>query len=172
MSHRPELLFNTSTPQKTSKHPSIHETIRASSYQPSQSSINTSAPQPPLTGVALLFHCSTQETPTPPRVFLLKCWTYQAQRGAEKVGDLTVPALQRWCSARKARNGGEGRRGQRAFSAGGEVQFWRSAVLNLNVADPLRCPPNVSRRWPLQCATFRRCLPRVRSADATEFKRH
>ena len=58
--------------QKTSKHSSIHETIRASSYQPSQSSINTSAPQPPLTGVALLFHCSTQETPTPPPSFPLE----------------------------------------------------------------------------------------------------
>ena len=133
--------------QKTSKHSSIHETIRASSYQPSQSSINTSAPQPPLTGVALLFHCSRQETPTPLRVFLLKMLDIsQAQRGAEKAGDLNLrPAM---VLARKARNGGEGRRGQRAFSAGGEVQFWRSAVLNRNrcgpIALPSKCVPEVA----------------------------
>ena len=70
----------------------------------------------------------------------------QAQRGAEKAGDLNLrPAM---VLARKARNGGQGRRGQRAFSAGGEVQFWRSAVLNRNrcgpIALPSKCVPEVA----------------------------
>ena len=140
MSHRPELLFNTSTPQKTSKHPSIHETIRASSYQPSQSSINTSAPQPPLTGVALLFHCSTQETPTPPPSFPLEVLdisgTARRREGGRSHRARPAAMVFRPESAER----GRGKKGAASLLAGGEDTILRSAVLKIFRFGPTALP--------------------------------
>ena len=64
-----------STPRHHRRRANIPPFMRPSVPPPTnlrRAQINTSAPQPPLTGVALLFHCSTQETPTPPPSFPLE----------------------------------------------------------------------------------------------------
>ena len=64
-----------STPRLHRRRANIPQSMRPSVPPPTnlrRAQINTSAPQPPLTGVALLFHCSTQEPPTPPPSFPLE----------------------------------------------------------------------------------------------------